>query len=51
VDNLVSYALGRPSQFSDEDLCDAILARADAGGPTLQALIQALVASRPFQTK
>jgi hypothetical protein len=51
AENLVSYALGRPSQFSDEDLCDAILARADAEGGTLQTLIQALVASRPFQTK
>ena len=51
IENLVSYALGRPSQFSDDDLCADILVQARKGNLTLQAIIQALVASREFRSK
>jgi hypothetical protein len=51
VENLVSYALGRPIQFSDDELCNRILRDSANGSPTFRDLIMALVASRPFQTK
>ena len=51
VENLVSYSLGRPIQFSDDELCARILRDSAAGSPTFRDLILALVASRPFQTK
>ena len=51
VENLVSYGLGRPIQFSDDELCARILRDSAAGSPTFRDLILALVASRPFQTK
>ena len=51
IENLVSYALGRPNQLSDDDLCADLLIQARKENLTLQAIIQALVASREFQTK
>jgi hypothetical protein len=51
IENLVSYALGRPIQFTDEELCADIQVQARKRGLTLQAIIEALVASRAFQTK
>jgi len=51
IENLVSYALGRPIQFTNEKLCADIQVHARKRGLTLQAIIEALVASRAFQTK
>jgi hypothetical protein len=51
IENLVSYALGRPAQFTDEELCADIQVQARKRGLTLQAIIEALVASRAFQAK
>jgi hypothetical protein len=51
VEQLVSYALGRPAQFSDDDLCARIVRESGSGQSTLRDLVLALVASRPFQTK
>ena len=51
IENLVSYALGRPIQFTDEELCADIQVQARKRGLTLQAIIEGLVASRAFQTK
>lgn len=51
IENLVSYTLGRPTQLSDDDLCAEILRQARKETLTLQGIIQALVATREFQTK
>ena len=51
IENLVSYALGRPTQLSDDDLCAEILRQARKDNLTLQSIIQALVASREFRSK
>ncbi len=51
IENLVSYALGRPSQLSDDDLCADILLQARKDKLTLPTIIHALVGSREFQSK
>ncbi len=48
---LLEYGLGRPCGFSDDSLVQDILARARREDFALRSFIQALVASKPFQTK
>ncbi len=51
VQNLVCYALGRPAQFSDEDLCEEILRASGGEHCTLAGILEALVASSAFRSK
>jgi mono/diheme cytochrome c family protein len=50
-ERLLTYALGRPVGAVDEPALAQLTAELDRNGHRLQALIQAVVASRPFQTK
>ncbi|MCX7414365.1 MAG: DUF1592 domain-containing protein [Planctomycetia bacterium] len=51
VEHLVEYALGRPCGFSDEELVETILDAAKPSRYTPRALIQAIVASKEFESK
>ena len=51
TEHLIEFALGRPCGFSDEELVASILDQAQAKAYTPRAIIQALVASGPFQSK
>ena len=51
VEHLIEYALGRPYGFSDQDLCEAILANGEKNGRTLNAYIEGLVQSKAFGRK
>jgi hypothetical protein len=51
TEHLVEYALGRPCGFSDAELVESILQKAKAQRFTPRSLIQALVASKEFQSK
>lgn len=48
---LIEYALGRPSGFSDQQLVDDILARAQQQSLAIDAFIHALVQSPAFTSK
>ena len=48
---LITYGLGRPFGFIDQDLADAMLAHAKPGNHDLNLFIHALIQSKPFQTK
>lgn len=48
---LIAYGLGRPYGFVDLDLSDAMLEHARPGDYNMNLFIQALVQSKPFQTK
>jgi hypothetical protein len=50
VEKVLSYALGRPVGATDRGTVDAIIGQ-DREKVRLQSLIQAVVASQPFQTK
>lgn len=51
IEHLISYALGRPCGFSDQELVDSILNKAKSKGITLRTIIHALVESPEFQSK
>jgi hypothetical protein len=51
VENLISYALGRPFGFTDQVCRDEILEAARREGATPRALIHKLIASAPFRSK
>lgn len=51
VDRLLTYALGRRLELSDEDAIDDLTGRFASNGFLLRQLIQSIVASEPFQTK
>ncbi len=51
IENLISYGLGRPAAFSDEELSQSLLERARQSGWSLRAVLHALTASRAFQSK
>jgi len=48
---LIEYALGRPYGFTDEDLAASIVKQAQAKDFAVREFVQALVASKAFQTK
>lgn len=48
---LIAYGLGRPFGFSDYDLADEILAKAESKENRMSQFIHALVQSKPFRTK
>lgn len=48
---LVEYALGRTCGFDEEQLVEAIAARAEARGRAIRAYVQALVASEEFRCR
>ncbi|YCM43036.1 DUF1592 domain-containing protein [Verrucomicrobiaceae bacterium 227] len=48
---LITYGLGRPFGFIDQDLADAMLEHARPGNYDLNLFIHALIQSKPFQTK
>ncbi|MEM7476252.1 MAG: DUF1592 domain-containing protein [Planctomycetota bacterium] len=48
---LVSYGLGRPFGFTDQDLANQILERGKQQGNQVSAFISALVQSKEFRTK
>jgi hypothetical protein len=48
---LIEYALGRPYGFTDEDMAADIVKQAQGKNFTVREFIQALVASKAFQTK
>lgn len=48
---LITYGLGRPFGFIDQDLSDAMLENARPGNFDMNLFIHALVQSKPFQTK
>lgn len=49
--SLISYALGRPFGFTDQDLKDEIMSKAGKGDFEISLFIHALVQSNTFQTK
>ncbi|NNM30825.1 MAG: DUF1592 domain-containing protein, partial [Akkermansiaceae bacterium] len=51
TEHLISYGLGRPFGFTDEDLADEIVKVAKAENYSVSAFIQALVQSEPFHRK
>jgi hypothetical protein len=51
IEGLLGYGLGRAPVFSDDSLCEALLAHARQNRWSLRALLQEIVASRPFQSK
>lgn len=51
TEHLVEYALGRPCGFSDAELVEGILQKSKAQRFTPRSLIQALVATKEFQSK
>lgn len=51
IEHLISYALGRPCGFSDQEMVESILNKARSKGMTLRAIIHALVESPEFQSK
>jgi hypothetical protein len=51
AENLIAYALGRPFGFTDEDLASGIVQSAKTKDFALREFVQALVASKQFQTK
>ena len=51
TEKLLAYALGRPVGAADRELVNGILADTAKEGHRLQAMIQAIVAARAFQTK
>ena len=51
TEKLLAYALGRPIGVTDRVMVDKILSEAGKEDFHLQALLQAIVASRAFQTK
>jgi hypothetical protein len=50
-EKLLAYALGRPVGAADRELVEKIVAEAAKDDNRLQAFLQAIVASRAFQTK
>ncbi|MBC8326225.1 MAG: DUF1592 domain-containing protein [Verrucomicrobia subdivision 3 bacterium] len=48
---LISYSLGRPFGFTDEDLANEILTAAKANQYSVSEFIQSLVLSQPFRMK
>jgi hypothetical protein len=51
IENLYSYALGRPVSFADADTIDAVVTQAKAEGGGLASIIQSIVATPEFRTK
>jgi hypothetical protein len=51
TEKLLAYALGRPVGAADRELVDGILADTAKDEYRLQAMIQAIVATRGFQTR
>ncbi|NNC87499.1 MAG: DUF1592 domain-containing protein [Akkermansiaceae bacterium] len=51
TEHLISYGLGRPFGFTDEDLADEIVKVAKAENYSVSAFIQTLVQSEPFHRK
>ena len=51
VEALVTYGLGRPFGFTDEKLAEGIMAAASSENYATSAFIQALVATKEFQSK
>ena len=49
--SLIEYGLGRPYGFSDFDLSQQILARANENDLSVRSFIHALILSKPFQRK
>ena len=48
---LIEYGLGRPYGFTDEDLANEIMSSAKDNGFAVRDIVQALVQSKPFQSK
>ena len=48
---LLTYALGRPVGYTDHQVLDTLVARLQSDDYRIQSLIQAIVASEPFNTK
>jgi hypothetical protein len=51
TENLIAYALGRPFGFTDEDLAKDMVQRVKMKNFAMREFVQALVASKAFQTK
>ncbi|MEK0445326.1 MAG: hypothetical protein RLZZ399_647 [Verrucomicrobiota bacterium] len=51
TEHLVEYALGRPCGFSDAELVETVLQKSKPQRYTPRSLIQALIASKEFQSK
>jgi hypothetical protein len=51
TEHLIGYGLGRPFGFTDKDLAGEIMAAAKEEGFNVSEFVQALVRSKPFQTK
>jgi hypothetical protein len=51
VEKTLTYALGRPIGYVDREVVDEIAAAAAADEYRIQTLLQAVVASQPFQSK
>ena len=48
---LISYGLGRPYGFSDQDLAASIVSQATAADLQMDVFVHALIQSKPFRTK
>ena len=51
IKNLLSYSLGRPVGFSDQDLIDELQAKMGKSNNSLKSLIHEIVKSKVFKTK
>ncbi|MCM8532970.1 MAG: DUF1588 domain-containing protein [Lentisphaeraceae bacterium] len=51
ISNMLSYALGRPSGFSDQELIDELHTEMKDKNNSIKALIYAIVKSAPFRMK
>ncbi|MFT5129967.1 MAG: hypothetical protein ACI8W8_003596 [Rhodothermales bacterium] len=51
IEQMLSYSLGRPVGFSDQELIDGLEVRMTANNNSIRALIQGIVQSKSFRSK